>query len=52
MESKETPQGAEPQAEKFKEAARKVGAGEDEAAFENKLKRIAEQKPKKETRDK
>ena len=44
-----------PQSEKFKEAAREAGADEDEAAFEDKLKRLAKVKPKsteKETPDK
>lgn len=34
------------QSEKFKDAARKAGADEDEAAFEDKLKRLAKAKPK------
>lgn len=40
------------QTDKFKEAVRQAGAKVDEAAFEDKLKRISEQKPKKETPDK
>lgn len=42
------------QREKFEEAARRVEADEDEAAFERKLKRLAKAKkaePKKPTRD-
>lgn len=34
------------QIERFKEAARRVGANEDEAAFDDALRRIARQKPK------
>jgi hypothetical protein len=34
------------QIERFKEAARKLGANEDEAAFDEALRRIARQKPK------
>ena len=36
----------QPQSEKFKEAARALGADEDEAAFKEKLRVIARQKPK------
>jgi truncated hemoglobin YjbI len=35
------------QSEKFKEAAREVGADESEETFMDKLKRIAKHKPKK-----
>ena len=35
-----------PQAERFIEAARQLGADEDEAAFKAKLAQIARQKPK------
>lgn len=41
-------QGKQSQLEKFKKAAREAEADEDEAAFEDKLKRIVKQKPKKE----
>ena len=34
------------QVERFKEAARQLGCDEDEAAFDEKLKVIARQKPK------
>lgn len=37
----------ETQVEKFKEAAREAEADEDEAAFEDKLRRLAKQKPDK-----
>jgi len=40
--------GKKSQSEKFKEAAREHGCDEDEAAFEKKLREIAQQKPKKE----
>jgi hypothetical protein len=36
----------EEQIERFKEAARQLGCDEDEAAFDEKLKVIARQKPK------
>ena len=35
------------QSDKFKEAAREHGCDEDEAAFEEKLREIAKQKPEK-----
>ena len=35
------------QIKKFKKAARELGCDEDEAAFEEKLKRLAKAKPKK-----
>ena len=34
-----------PQADKFKDLAREVGADEDEAAFDAKLRKMREQKP-------
>lgn len=42
------PKKGDPQIQKFIDAARKAEADEDEAAFEEKLKRIVKQKPKKE----
>lgn len=39
------------QVDRFREAARELEADEDERAFERKLKRIANQKPKKEAPD-
>ena len=36
------------QSDKFKEKARELGADDDEAAFEERLKRLAKAKPKKE----
>lgn len=39
-------EGASEQLERFKEAARALGCDEDEAAFDDKLKAIARQKPK------
>jgi len=42
----------ESQSEKFKRLAREVGADEDEHAFDEKLKRLAKAKPKKEARTK
>jgi hypothetical protein len=35
-----------PQIDRFKEAARQLGCDEDEAAFDEKLRQIARQKPK------
>lgn len=40
-----------PQSEKFKDKARELEADEDESAFDEKLKRIAKYKPKKEVPD-
>ena len=40
------------QSEKFKELAREIEADEDETAFDDKLKRLAKAKPKKEAPDK
>lgn len=40
------------QSQKFIDKAREIGADEDEKAFEEKLKRIAKQQPKKEAPDK
>jgi hypothetical protein len=37
------------QIDRFKEAARQLGCEEDEAAFDEKLRHIAKQKPSKET---
>jgi len=34
-----------PQAEKFKDAAREVGADEDEKRWEERLRKVAKQKP-------
>ncbi len=45
-------QDRETQADKFKRLAREVEADEDEAAFDEKLKRLAKAKPKKEAPDK
>lgn len=42
----------ETQAQKFKRLAREVEADEDEAAFDEKLKRLAKAKSKKEASDK
>jgi hypothetical protein len=39
-------QDKKPQLDRFKEAARALGCDEDEAAFDEKLKAIARQKPK------
>ena len=39
-------QEKKPQIDRFKEAARALGCDEDEAAFDEKLKAIAKQKPK------
>jgi endonuclease V-like protein UPF0215 family len=36
----------QPQSDKFKEAAREHGADEDEARWEERLKKVAKQKPK------
>lgn len=41
-----------PQSQKFIDKAREVEADEDEKAFEDRLKRIAKQQPKKKTPDK
>jgi hypothetical protein len=44
--SNEQPAIGKPQHERFIETARELGCDEDEAAFEEKLKRIATAKPK------
>jgi hypothetical protein len=36
----------ESQADKFKQAAKNIGADEDEARWEERLKKVAKQKPK------
>jgi hypothetical protein len=46
MQTKSSPsENSKSQADKFKEAARKAEADEDEAAWEARLKKIAEHKP-------
>jgi len=50
--SKNTKRPTEPQSQKFIDKAKELGADEDEKAFEDKLRRIAKQQPKKETPDK
>ena len=40
------PSKADAQSEKFKDAARELGCDESEAAFDDKLRVIAKQKPK------
>jgi hypothetical protein len=37
-----------PQAEKFKEAARELGCDEDEARWDERLRKVAKQKPEQE----
>jgi hypothetical protein len=44
--------GDKDQAERFKEAARELGADDDEDAFNEKLRRLARQKPKGKDKDK
>jgi hypothetical protein len=46
------PRKGQSQSDKFKEAAREAEADEDEAAFEDNLRRIVKQKPEKDTTDK
>jgi len=48
MVSTEAQKAPKSQIDKFKEAAREHGCDEDEAAFEENLRRISEHKPKKE----
>jgi hypothetical protein len=43
MPKREPPK--QPQSERFKEAARQLGCDEDEAAFDEKLRRIGKAKP-------
>lgn len=45
------PQSSTNQADKFKEAAREVGADESDEAFAKKLKKLAKVKPKRSSRD-
>lgn len=46
MTRSQKPSPSQSQIERFREAAREHGCDEDEAAFDEKLKRIARQKPK------
>ncbi len=48
MNKSEKDKPAISQADRFKQAAKDVGADESEAAFEDKLRRIAKTQPKKE----
>jgi len=47
MKGKEKTMGSESQPERFKRAAREIGCDEDEAAFEERLRKIAKAVPPK-----